>query len=144
MLCNLGERGGLLLRFQDVFPGPSQLLLLWVRRNLVDDTPISERISVGGDRRVGVDDPEQRRGWRFGPHSALDSDVSVAEVRAHRTARYLGRVWRRVWTQTHTTTVRNVIELEKVLWSLQVALYYCCLRVFLYSVRDVRCVMRNK
>jgi len=67
-----------------------------MRRNLVDDAPVSERVCVGGDRRVGVDDPEQRRGWRFGSHRALDSDVSVAEVRARRTARYLGRVCRRV------------------------------------------------
>ena len=46
---------------------------------------------VGDGRSVG-DDPEHGRRRRLRSDGALDNDVLVAEISAHRTARYLRRI----------------------------------------------------
>ena len=64
--------------------------------DLVDDTAVGggrRLVLVGDDRAVGVDDPEESGRRRLSSDGALDHDVGGAQVRAHRAARYLRRIY---------------------------------------------------
>jgi len=59
--------------------------------NLVDNKAVGEDFFVGEDRSI-IYDPEHGGWWRLGANSALEIDISVAEVRSHRAASYLRRI----------------------------------------------------
>ena len=64
--------------------------------DLVDDTAVGggrRLVLVGDDRAVGVDDPEESGRRRLSSDGALDHHVGGAQVRAHRAARYLRRIY---------------------------------------------------